>query len=204
VSTEATALESNPYSPPQARVADAPSDADAALYIVAPWKFLVMMVGTLSLYSVYWFYKNWSLLNRRHQAYWPVPRAIFAVFFTHALFDHIDDRLRRNAPSFAWSPRALATVNVVCALVRGVGSRIPAAVVDTGVMTLFNLSLLIPMFYALYRAQRAINVAENDPQGTRNNSLTLANIAWLVLGVLWIALVAVGLFMILSGRQRVA
>jgi hypothetical protein len=58
------------------------------------------------------------------------------------------------------------------------------------------------MIYALYRGQLAINVAENDPKGTRNSSLTGANIAWLVFGALWWLLILLGLYLILTGRAQ--
>jgi len=200
VSTDTDVAGSNPYSPPLARVADASGEHAAAFYVVAPWKLLVMTIGTATLYSVYWFYKNWALLNRRDQAYWPVPRAIFAVFFTHSLFDEIDARLRRSGSAHTWSPRVLATVYVVCLLVRGFDSRLAPGVFDPGRVALFNLLMMTPMIFVLYRAQRAINVAENDPAGASNARLSVANALWLVLGLLWWTVIGLGIFLMLTGR----
>src|SRR5689334_3319399 len=100
----------NPYKAPEAPLAEAEERvAEGSFYVVSPMKFLIMMVGTMGLYTLYWFYKNWSLLNRKHKAYWPVMRAVFAIFFTHALFREVDGALRREGRhmTFSWSPGAL-------------------------------------------------------------------------------------------------
>ena len=200
MNTETAAAAANPYQPPQAPLADVGSVAEESLYVVAPWKFLTMAIVTMNIYSLYWFYKNWALLNRRHQAYWPVPRAIFAVFFTHSLFEEIDGRVRRSGNTFAWSPRGAATLYVICAIVSGAASRMNSAVLDARFSQVLVLGLLAPMIFAMYRAQLAINVAEGDAQGARNSELTAANILWLVLGGMWWALVLFGTYLILTGR----
>jgi hypothetical protein len=199
MSTE-TAVVENPYQPPQAPVADVGINADEGLYVVAPWKFLTLMLGTAGVYSLYWFYKNWSLLNRRHKSYWPVPRAFFAVFFTHALFEEIAARVRRSANAYAWSPSNLATAYVICAIVQTLLSRLPPGVVDARFAAVASISMLAPITFVLYRGQLASNVAEGDPRGTRNDKLTAANLGWLVLGGVWWSLMLLGLFVIITGR----
>src|SRR5437016_3978380 len=88
--------EVNPYQPPQAALEEPDRLDDASLYVVAPTKFLVLAIGTLGLYQVYWFYKNWALLNVKHQSYWPVARAIFAIFFVYPLFKEIEGELEKR------------------------------------------------------------------------------------------------------------
>jgi hypothetical protein len=81
----------NPYAPPTAFV-DSPAATenagDAPLYFaVSPLKLVVMSTCTFGLYEVYWFYMNWRIVQRRARPdIWPVPRAIFGLFFCHALF----------------------------------------------------------------------------------------------------------------------
>jgi hypothetical protein len=56
-------------------------------YAVSQKKFLIMYIGTLGLYSVYWFYKHWSLYKKsENEEMWPIMRSIFQIFFTHSLF----------------------------------------------------------------------------------------------------------------------
>lgn len=169
--------------------------ADAGLfYVVAPRKFLFLMIGTLGLYSIYWFYKNWSLLNRRDDRYWPVARGVFNIFFTHALFREIDGALQRKARAFAWSAETLATVYVVCAILMNGMDRLSAKDIGSPVTDILGLVLFAPTVFALYTAQRAINLAEGDSAGSTNSRFTPANIAWLVFGVLLWVLILLGLF----------
>lgn len=192
-----TYVEHNPYLPPLARVEDfAPSDADALFMVVAPRKFWIMSIGTVGLYGFYWFYKNWSLLNRRHKAYWPVLRALFSIFFTHSLFNEVADAIRRRGATHAWSPRAMATQYVVCSIASQVCDKLAAQSIGSPMTDAIALVLLVPMLGALYEGQRAINVAEGDPTGERNRSLTPANFAWLLLGGLFWLMLLLGLYLI--------
>jgi hypothetical protein len=190
-------MEHNPYQAPLARVDDfASSEADAMFMVVAPRKFWIMIIGTVGLYAYYWFYKNWALLNRRHKTYWPVLRAIFSIFFTHSLFKEVADAIQRRGATHAWSPHAMATQYVVCSIASQVCDKLAGRGVGSPVTDAIALVLLWPIFGALYAAQRAINVAEGDPTGERNSSLTPANFAWLLLGGLLWLLLLLGLFVI--------
>jgi hypothetical protein len=202
MNVSATPVESNPYSPPQARVADMDQPADALLYVVAPRKFLILMIGTVAAYSIYWFYKNWSMLNR-DKGYWPVARAIFAIFYTHALFNEVNGVLEREGKlrTFAWSPSMLATVFVVSTLASSVCGQLASRRIGLPVTVLLSALLIVPRVFTLYRAQLAINLAAADPEGLRNRSVTLANVAWLALGALFWASVIFGWYVILSGRM---
>lgn len=202
MNTDAVLVEVNPYKPPEARVADLGEVADGLLYVVAPWKFLTMMIGTAGIYAIYWFYKNWSLLNEKYKSYWPVMRGIFAIFFTHSLFEEIDGRIRSTSRSYSWSPGILATVYVVCVIATTISSRLSALGIGMSVAEVINLALFVPIVFVLYRAQLAINIAEDDPQGSRNSALTPANILWLVLGAIMWLLTLLGIFFILTGRVR--
>jgi hypothetical protein len=194
-----TDVAQNPYSPPRSNVAAAERTDAGLFYVVAPSKFLILMIGTLGLYSVYWFYKNWSLLDRRDKCYWPVARGIFNIFFAHALFREIDALLQRSARTFRWSPGTLATVYVVFSILENLMDRLSAKDIGSPVTDILGLVLMVPTVYTLYTAQRAANVAEGDPTGSTNSAITAANIAWLVLGgLLWI-LILLGLFVTLAG-----
>lgn len=198
----AAAADFNPYQPPSAAV-----DVQGAviskqwLYVVAPRKFLLMMILTLGFYSLYWFYKNWALLNQHHKIYWPVPRAIFSVFFTHALFTEVDGLLRKRGVKFRWSPGTLATVYVVAAIASRVLDRLAGNVEVSPWVALTSTLMLVPMTWALYSAQRAINAAEQDPAGDSNSDITAANILWMLLGALLWAMVLLGLWVMLVNPE---
>lgn len=194
-------LEHNPYQAPLARVEDAQaSDADALFLVVAPRKFWIMMIGTLGLYAYYWFYKNWALLNRRHKTYWPVPRAIFSIFFTHSLFDEITESIRRRGATHEWSPRGMATLYVLSAIASQVFDKLAGRSIGSPFTDIIGVLLLFPIVFSLYQAQRAINVAESDPTGERNRNFTAANIVWLVIGGVFWLLFGLGMYLLATGQ----
>lgn len=200
MNTTDTAIIENPYKTPDARVADAEERLSPTLfYVVAPRKFLLLMIGTFGLYSIYWFYENWALLNRKHKAYWPVARGIFSIFFAHSLFAEVDRVIRGSDPprKFSWSPSTLATIYVVSSLISNICDRLSMKDIGSPVTDLLPLAMLVPTVLVLYRAQHAINFAEGDPDGARNRTLTAANIFWLVLGAVWWLLILVGTYITL-------
>jgi hypothetical protein len=198
--------EENPYKAPDARVADVGVLSSQELfYVVAKPKFLALMIATMGIYTVYWFYKNWALLNRRRHCYWPVARGLFSIFFAHALFDEIDRALRRSdaARTFFWSPRSLATGYVVFSILMNICDRLSFKNIGSPLTDLLGFVLLVPIVLILLRAQQAANLAAGDPEGTHNSRLTLANIAWLILGTLLWLLSLLGLYMALThGRPN--
>ena len=193
----------NPYKAPGSEVGDAQQE-NALLYVVAPRKFLTLLIGTVGAYAVYWFYRNWAALNRvKGGIYWPVPRAIFAIFFTHALFKQVDETLQREGKSFPWSASGTATLYVASSVISSLLGRLTSGTAIAPYMSLLSLALMVPMFYALHRAQLAINLASGDEGGTGNSELSFANIAWIVVGaLLWLS-VLFGLFALLTGRVHV-
>lgn len=191
--------DNNPYQAPQAAVADVDADTGALLYVVAPFKFWVLGIVTMGLYLVYWFYKHWSLLNRKHKAYWPVPRAIFAVFFAHALFNEIDGVLQRARIAHRWAPRMWATTYVIAAIASGIVGRASDKMLPPVTAQLFLFALMVPMLWSTYEAQRAANAAEGDPGGSSNSNITAANMVWIVLGGLWWSMILLGMYLLTVG-----
>lgn len=193
--------EVNPYRPPQAALAEPDRLDEALFYVVAPTKFLLLAIGTLGLYQVYWFYKNWALLNVKHKSYWPVLRAIFAIFFVYQLFHEIDDELgkRSGAARHDWSFGLFAWIYIVTAIVSQVFGRLASKAMQ-GPAYIVSLVALFVMIAVLFQAQKAINLASGDPDGQANARITGANIAWLAVGaLLWLANLA-GIWMMLTGR----
>lgn len=198
----APAADFNPYQPPSAAVdVQATVVSKQWLYVVAPRKFLLLMILTLGFYSLYWFYKNWALLNRHHKIYWPVPRAIFSIFFTHALFTEVDGLLRKRGIEFRWSPGNLATVFVVAAIASRVLDRFAGNDEVNPLFALASTLMLVPMTWALFGAQRAINAAEHDPAGDSNSDITAANILWMLLGALVWMMVLLGFWVMLVNPE---
>jgi hypothetical protein len=191
--------DNNPYQTPQA-VANDTSVAVEGLYVVAPLKFVVLMVATFGLYSLYWFYRQWAAVKLAERSdIWPVARSIFQVFFTHSLFDHVDTRLRMRQIAYRWSASTLATIYVFSVIAARVADRLSARSENIGFLDFFSIAMLAPVIWSLLGGQRAINALESDPQGLTNSHFGAANIAWIVLGSIGWILVLLGLFFMATG-----
>ena len=178
-------MSQNPYAPPTADVdLPATSPGEAPLfYSVSTLKYVVMSVCTLRLYEVYWFYMNWQLVKRRDRSnIWPVPRALFAIFFCYQLLD----RMRRdgaanevaNAPALDW----LAIGWIVLSLCW----KLPAPYYLISLLALFTLAP------AQGYANR-IN-AKVVPGHRPNRRFTLLNCVGVLLGGAFLILAIIGSF----------
>lgn len=185
----------NPYATPTASLADTPGEAAATpFYVVGTMKFLLLYVATLGVYSVYWFYRNWSHYKAdTREAIWPVPRAIFSVFFIHSLFRTVDARLRADGKDFPWSPGSLATLLVILMITSNVLDRVASRIETVGMLDLASLLLLLPIAFVMLRAQGAINLACGDAEGKGNSQITGLNFLWLALGAILWGLVGLGM-----------
>jgi hypothetical protein len=64
---------------------------------------------------------------------------------------------------------------------------------------IFSLLALVAIYLPLIKAQRAINISQQDDEGSANNSFTVANFLWLSFGALLWMLVVVG-FLVTFGK----
>ncbi|KLI99870.1 hypothetical protein [Luteimonas sp. FCS-9] len=191
----------NLYAPPTAHVAPAPAVAGDAqpFYVVSATKFCVLFFVTFGMYVLYWFYAHWRHWRRvGGETIWPVARAVFSVFFAHALARRIDDRLRAIGIVRAWSPALAATVYVVFQIGSTVTSRMADREIGSPVTDVVSLLALVPIAWSMLAMQRAANAACGDPAGAGNRRFTWANWLWIALfGLLWLLIgvaIALSLF----------
>lgn len=165
-------------------------------YIVSEKKFLVLFLATLGMYSLYWFYKNWQLYrDSSGDSVWPVPRALFSIFFVHALFRRVAERLDLNQQAYTWKHSDLASLIVGAMIIQRIFDRLAMKEQGspyTDIASIFLIFVMLPMFL---RAQKMINLSCHDADGDSNAKFTGGNIAWIVLGVLFWILIFVGLFL---------
>lgn len=184
------------YQTPSAalEVATAVSTENAEYYVVSVRKLTVLYFATLGLYSVYWFYKNWSRYSRFHNAgLWPLPRGLFNIFFAHSLFHNVQLTLERRGEVYGWTPSGLATGYVALAIASHICEQLSQNGIGFPFTSFASLLGLPLMFLCLMGAQRAINTSQGDPAGTANNRFTWVNYVWVILGVVFWALAATGL-----------
>lgn len=191
-------MQDNIYAAPEANLVDTEAGAvNLAFYVVSPVKFFTLFFFTLGLYGVYWHYKNWTLYKAAYNDHKPIPvmRAIFSVFFTHSLFSAIDRRITDTGKDFKWNASAWAAIGVTALVVSNIIDRIPAAGAMGELFAFMPIPLTLVYGLALLKAQRAINVSCNDPQGKSNRAITWANCIWIFLGAILFTLALLGVFL---------
>jgi hypothetical protein len=193
-------MSENIYTAPKSNLEIEPEDnLNALFYIVSPKKFLILFIGTFGIYSVYWYYKNWSnYRSSTGESLWPIARGVFSIFFVHSLLSHVDDKIQKNENLFKWNHNSLATIIVVLMLVRSVLDRLSQHEIGHPHLTIITTLLLFPIALFQLQAQQAINTACNDSNGSSNHKFTVANYVWLFLGLIFWFFVIVGFFILWS------
>jgi hypothetical protein len=176
------------------------ADTDAMFYVVSRRKFTILFLATLGFYSTYWFYKNWdrvkdasSYATDAKSTIWPLPRAIFAVFFVHALFKKIKEHGKEKQQVRLWGNAAHANGVVVLLLLTNVLDRLAGKDIGSPYFDVLSLLILAPTLPVFLAAQDIINVTCNDPKGACNDKLTKANAVWIGLGVIFWCLLLLGI-----------
>jgi hypothetical protein len=174
----------NPYAPPTAQVADVPATKaiDTPFFAVSIGKLVLMSICTFGLYQIYWAWQNWQRVKERGEPLiWPIPRAIFGVFFCYPLFVRIRDY---SHPSVERPPPAAGPLAAVW-IVLQFASRLPD---PYWFVTLFSFVCLLPFQAHVNRVNEAV-APGHDP----NSRLTGWNWFGLVVGSVFIMLAIVGL-----------
>ncbi len=184
----------NPYSPPQSDLTSAEERAGPPeYYVVSPLKMTVLYFITLGMYKIYWFYKNWSNYKKYHkETLWPVPRAIFAVFFVRSLFRHIKFRADKLNIFSKWDMMTHSAVLTLMILIDNILGRLTVKGIGEPYTDIAGIAGAIVIFFLLLRAQNIINGVCQDPEGASNRRFTLANYVWIVIGAIWWVLVVIG------------
>lgn len=189
----------NLYAPPTATIVDPQLEAanrPTPFYVVSTIKVLVLSLATFGMYTLYWFWRHWKLHKIDGKLdIWPVPRALFSVFFAHTLNSEIDHRITRNGERHRWSPAAWATLYVVAVIASRIANRLPETVVSVEVAVLASMAAVFAITASLFHAQRAANIACGDPQALSNRRFTAVNWVWIVLGSLFWLLMGAGLML---------
>jgi len=167
-------MDTNPYAPPTAVVADITPLEDAAeppYFAVSVGKLAVMSLSTLNLYQVYWFFKNWQRIgDREGRNIWPVFRAIFAVFFCYQCFA----AMRDDEASSQLGSRLRALPLAIGFIVTSVAWRAPA---PWDWLSLASFLFLLPV----QRHANRLN-ALASPSHDRNGRLSAWNWVAVVIG----------------------
>ena len=184
----------DPYQPPKSELVSVVEEKQFQFYVVSIKKFTVLFFATLGLYSIYWFYKNWKEFKLYNNAnIWPVARGMFNIFFAHKLFSEIQSALKKRDILFDWAPNALAIAYVALSIVGNILDRMSMKEIGSPYTDLLGILILLLIYLTLLKPQKAINLSQDDIEGASNRTYTVANVAWISLGLLLWAISAFGL-----------
>lgn len=197
-----TANSDNPYAAPNADLNMNTDNAahTANFYVVSHKKFLVLMTVTFGLYSIYWFWKHWHTWKNTADPsistdvnIWPIPRALFNIFFIHSLFKKFHQIAEIKAGKGLPNINNAATIYVLTAIFNSVSSKMLA---DLPIFLDFlSILIFLALFYwSLWQGQQQANIACNDEQGSGNDAFNGVNYVFIVLGVILWLLMLVGTF----------
>ncbi|MGV6851895.1 MAG: hypothetical protein ACWA5R_06925 [bacterium] len=193
-------MDNDVYKPPEAEISVGKLSGELAeFYVVSVKKLLILYIGTLGLYTIYWFYQNWHLQKiKYHTNTWPVMRGLFAIFFVHSLFGLVDDRIKSRGIDYDWNPSVMATLLVLLVVAQNILGRIIDSEQYIAMVMFVNLWLMVGTVYILVEAQKVINLFEGDIKGQGNAHLTGYNALWLFFGVIFWLLIMLGLLITLN------
>lgn len=173
--------EENIYAAPKSQLIDPVIPVSGRFYVVSPLKFRVMYYVTYGFYEVYWCWRNWQIYRRTTgEDLWPVPRAIFSIFFMHALFAKFDEAIGGKR---RWNGPMLATAIVGCYLADYFLGYVYGDAISLA--DVISLGLLVVCGECLLQGQHVANEACGDPDGKTNMHFSALNIVFLVIGGLF-------------------
>jgi len=181
------------YKAPEADLQPELESSNQLHFIVSQRKLWVMNIVTFGLYDLVWNYYHWRHIKYADETeadIWPVPRAVFSIFFVSSLFNRFSETCERNHREYTWPHTLYATIYVVMAIASYIMDRLPIEVIDeTYAWIAITIGFLAVTTFAISRAQEAANVAMGDVQGNANDHFTAANIIWILIGGLFWALI---------------
>jgi hypothetical protein len=175
----------NPYAAPKAAVADAAvPGVEPVFFAVTLRKLTLMSIGTLGLYQIYWFYKNWKCVQQHSGDKVSAPiRAVFYPLVSYALFRRVRERAAAAQIEGGLQAGLLAAAVFVLSFLW----RLPDP------WWLAGLAVFLPML-PVQSSVNEIN-ARLAPQAEPNAGFSGGNIAGMIVGGLVLLLAVVGMFL---------
>ena len=164
----------------------APLEPKRYFFDVSPMKLLVMSTVTLGLYQIYWHYKNWKCVKERTDVI-PILRAIFGVLFAYSLFLEIRETAKQAGRESTLAAGPLAILYFLLQLTW----RLPDPFWVLGFLA------VVPLVIAQREVVRIHRGLGLDP--TINDRVSWLNILAIVIGGLWLLLIALSLIMDAAG-----
>ena len=176
------------------------SDEDKPRYFpVSEGKLMTLYILSFGLYGVFWFYKNWKLQQpMMDKKIYPVWRAIFSIFFTHALFRRIDQSATHLDKQHQFNANALATFFVAAIVISNILENLLSNSsellnISGNSIIIISLILFLASTYPMLKVQATVNRINNDMLGYLNHKYSLLNYVLIMLGTLVWIMITLGL-----------
>ncbi|GAC12781.1 hypothetical protein [Aliiglaciecola lipolytica] len=163
-------------------------------YVVAKTKLIILSVFTLNLYLVFWFFRNWRLqkVNADYPCI-PILRAIFNIFFIHALYAQVQDaleskKIERNVSG------GMASLYVITVIINALTNRWEPSVDQLTIYIIVFVAILVLQLLPIWYVQDRINQVCDDPEGHQNASFSIFNWCFILLGTAFWGLMLFGIF----------
>ncbi len=172
----------NPYTPPKATLEIA-SGQD--FYAVSMRKFWIMSIATAGIYYVYWGFRHYQTIRMKsRESLWPIPRAIFMIFFYHDLYRRFAAQAAARDQNFTFNHSQYATASVVVVLISSICGQLSSRGFGEPITNFLPLLLIFAQAYLMAAAQSVANFATDDELGSSNANFTALNVLWMVIGAL--------------------
>lgn len=179
-------MSNNVYEPPKANLLVHENQSNQ-FFVVSRRKFWILYISTFSLYQLYWFYQHWLHEKVKTQAsFWPLARAIFMEFFTHALFKRFAQADNQPAEGLKQQSNRLsvyATLFVILSVFGYFLESIFPWLSSSMAMVVYIFMVPIEALL-LFKGQAVANSISGDALGAQNHRLTAMNYVFIVLGLL--------------------
>ncbi|MEM7358892.1 MAG: hypothetical protein AAF431_07340 [Pseudomonadota bacterium] len=195
-------MSDNIYEAPKADLVSTDTATDE-FFTLSLRKLWIMNIVTIGIYSVVWFWAHWRQVKVSEKSdLWPVPRAIFAIIFVYPLFMRIEASLGIKEQATSFKAGQFALLYILAALL-GYGVNFIDETDPTMLLlgTLTWIPSLLLGTFCMSRAQVEANNLSVDLEQNINNSFTIWNYLWLLLGGLMWLLTLIGLFATITGLE---
>jgi len=170
-----------------------------AFFPVSEGKLITLYILSFGLYGVYWFYKNWKLQQpKMDKKISPVSRAIFSIFFTHSLFNRINNSATHLEQKHQFNANILATFFVGAVIVGNFLDPVSMNVnvlqgLPSNAVIITSLVIFLLSAYPLAVAQATVNRINNDMLGYLNHKYSVWNYLLIALGIIFWLMLALGM-----------
>jgi hypothetical protein len=157
--------------------------ASETFFSVSKTKLIIMSLFSWGIYEIYWFYKNWKLMQgRTEKKIHPFWRAIFAIFFCYQFFNTVRDTADSYGIRTGINPGGFAVGYILLSLTY----KLPDPI---WLICLLTFIPLLPI-------QGVINDinAKIAPNAEINNRFSWKNVVVIIIGAILSLLILLGMF----------